>query len=343
MVALKGADIDRFIRSPDPRYAILLVYGPDAGLVHERCRTLARGKVENPDDPFQLIRMDGDDIGNDSSRIVDEANTLGLFGGKRAIWLRIGSRHILSALEPLWSEKPENPLIIEAGDLPAKHALRAQAEKSAFAMALPCYADEGRSLPLLIEEILGEHGLKASAEAKAMMAGFLGADRLLSRSEIEKLALFARGKPLITAEDVEEIMADASALATDRLIDAVFEGDSTGADVALFRSLKEGQDASVLLGALLRHAVTLSKSRIGLDRGQTMQDVERQARIFFKRSSSFQRQLSLWSLAALENAIATLGEAQMACRKNAALDESLISRACLTLAIAARRAQSGRP
>jgi DNA polymerase III subunit delta len=342
MVALKGADIDRFVRSPDPRYSVILVYGPDSGLVHERSRTIARAKVDNPDDPFQLIRMDGDDLGGDTSRIVDEANTLGLFGGKRAIWLRLGSKQIVSALEPLLKEKPENPVIIEAGDLAAKHALRALAEKATYAAALPCYSDEGRDLPRLIDEILAEHGLKASSDAKALMVGYLGADRLLSRREIEKLALFARGKSAVSVEDVEEIMADASALATDRLTDAVFLGDSTGADIALFRSLKEGQDASVLIGALLRHAITLAKSRMSLDRGQSMPDVERQARIFFKRSAAFQKQLSLWTLASLESAIATLGDAQAACRKNASLGESLVSRACLTLAIAARRAQNSR-
>ncbi len=342
MVALKGGDIDRFVKKPDRRFSVVLVYGPDAGLVHERCRSIARSLVDDPDDAFQLIRMDGDDLGGDTSRIVDEANTLGLFGGSRVIWIRLGSRQINSAIEPLLAAKPENPVVIEAGDLPAKHALRAGVEKSGHAVALPCYADEGRDLPRLIDEILAEHGLKATSDAKILMAGLLGADRLLSRSEIEKLALYARGKPSVGAEDVEAIMADASALATDMLTDAVFMGDSVGADVALQRSLKEGQDAGVIVGALLRHALVLAKSRIGLDRGQTMQDVERQARIFFKRSASFQRHLSLWSLSSLENAITTLGEAQAACRKNASLGESLVSRACLTLAIAARRSQAGR-
>ena len=166
MVALKGGDIDRFVRKPDPRFAVVLVYGPDAGLVHERCRQIARSLVDDPDDAFQLIRMDGDDLGGDVSRIVDEANTLGLFGGKRVIWVRLGSRQINSAIEPLLSTKPENPIVIEAGDLPAKHALRSGVEKSAHAVALPCYADEGRELPRLIDEILGEHDLKATPEAK---------------------------------------------------------------------------------------------------------------------------------------------------------------------------------
>ena len=342
MVALKGGDIERFVKQPDRKFSVILIYGPDSGLVHERSRFIARSFVDNPEDAFQLIRMDGDDIGGDTSRIVDEANTLGLFGGSRAVWVRLGSKQINSSLEPLLKVRPENPVILEAGDLAAKHPLRVGVEKATHAVAVPCYADEGRDLPRLIDEILSQHHLRASQEAKGLMIALVGADRLLSRSEIEKLALYCHGKGTVEASDIEAIMADASALATDMLTDAVFAGDSTGADSALSRSLREGQDSGVIIGALLRHALLLAKSRLALDKGQSMTDVERNARIFFKRSPAFQRHLSLWTMPGLESAITTLGEAQAACRKNAALGESLASRACLTLAIAARRSQANR-
>ena len=342
MAALKSGDIERFVKKPDRRFSVVLVYGPDAGLVHERSRAIARSFVDDPEDAFQLIRMDGDDVGGEASRIIDEANTLGLFGGSRAVWVRLGSRQINAAIEMLLATRPENPVVIEAGDLAAKHPVRAGVEKCGHAVALPCYAAEGRDLPRLIDEILADHQLRASQEARTMMMALLGADRLLSRSEIEKLSLYAHGKGTIEPEDVEAVMADASALATDMLTDAVFVGDSLGADAALRRSLKEGQDAGVMVGALLRHALLLAQSRLALDKGQSMSDVERQARIFFKRSPAFQRHLSLWTLSSLESAITTLGDAQAACRRNAALGESLASRACLTLSIAARRAQAGR-
>jgi len=342
MAALKGGEVERFVKKPDRRYSVILVYGPDFGLVHEHSRALARGLVDDPDDAFQLIRMDGDDLGNEASRIVDEANTLGLFGGSRAVWVRLGSRQINSSIEPLLANAPENPVIIEAGDLAAKHPVRVGVEKTAHAIALPCYADGGSELPRLIDEILGEHRVPPTQEAKAMMIALLGADRMLSRSEIEKVGLYARGKGSVEAGDVEAVMADASALATDQLTDAVFIGDSIAADLALRRSLKEGQDASVLVGALLRHALLLAKSRMALDKGASVQEVERQGRVFFKRSAAFQRHLSLWTLPSLESAITTLGDAQAACRRNAALGESLTSRACLTLSIAARRSQADR-
>ncbi|MCC7266852.1 MAG: DNA polymerase III subunit delta, partial [Caulobacteraceae bacterium] len=48
MVALKGSDIERFIARPDPARPIVLVYGPDAGLVHERVERLIKASVDDP-------------------------------------------------------------------------------------------------------------------------------------------------------------------------------------------------------------------------------------------------------------------------------------------------------
>ena len=42
MTAIKAADVERFIARPDPGQPIVLVYGPDAGLVRERVDALVR-------------------------------------------------------------------------------------------------------------------------------------------------------------------------------------------------------------------------------------------------------------------------------------------------------------
>ena len=36
MTAIKASEADSFIARPDPARPVVLVYGPDAGLVHER-------------------------------------------------------------------------------------------------------------------------------------------------------------------------------------------------------------------------------------------------------------------------------------------------------------------
>src|SRR3954464_12543219 len=99
MVALKSSEIESFVARPDPARAVVLVFGPDAGLVSERADAIVRASVDDPDDPFSLVRLAGGAVASDPARLVDEAITVPLFGGRRAIRLRAGSRNIVAAVE----------------------------------------------------------------------------------------------------------------------------------------------------------------------------------------------------------------------------------------------------
>ena len=76
VVALRGKDIDAFLARPDPGRPIILLYGPDAGLVRERADALIASAVDDPNDPFSLVRLDGDELSAEPSRLVDEAMTI---------------------------------------------------------------------------------------------------------------------------------------------------------------------------------------------------------------------------------------------------------------------------
>ena len=119
--------------------------------------------VDDPSDPFQLIRIDGDDIAADPGRLADEAGTMGLFGGRRAIWVRATSRNIAPAVEAvLKAELQDTVIVIEGGDLPKSSPLRAICEKSPRAFALPCYADTGRDLGTVVDEAMKAGGFSIS-------------------------------------------------------------------------------------------------------------------------------------------------------------------------------------
>jgi DNA polymerase III subunit delta len=71
MVALRGREVDVFLKTPDPGRPIILLYGPDAGLVRERADALVSSAVDDPADPFALVRMDGDELSAEPSRLVE--------------------------------------------------------------------------------------------------------------------------------------------------------------------------------------------------------------------------------------------------------------------------------
>src|SRR6267154_77819 len=156
MVALKSGEIDAFVARPDPRRPIALVFGPDAGLVRERVDALVKAAVDDPADPFGLARLDGDALADEPSRLVEEAHTFPLFGGRRAVWVKAGGRNFTAAVEALLAAPPaaDCRVVIEAGDLKRNAPLRAMCEKSAVAAALPCYADGDREITRLIDEVL---------------------------------------------------------------------------------------------------------------------------------------------------------------------------------------------
>lgn len=338
MTALKAGDIDAFIKRPDPRYPVVLIYGPDQGLVSERARLLARTAVDDPDDPFQLIKIDGEHLASDPLRLIDEAHTVPMFGGKRSIWVRMGTQSLTETIAQLCSTPPRDVLIVlEAGELTPKSPLRSLIEKATNAAALPCYSDDGRNLSSLVDEELRKHGLQIDRDAKTVLMERLGADRMMSRNEIDKLALYVLGRNRINLADVEAMMADTGAVNLDRLIDGVFVGNRRESDEMLRRCLAEHLDPGMIVSSLLRHAMLLQQSRMMLDQGKPMPAIEQAARIHFKRKDAFQSQVRLWTLDALNEAVSRLFDAQALARKTPALAESLISRCCLSVSGAANR------
>src|SRR5882762_9161928 len=141
MVALKAHQVDAFVAKP--AQPVVLVFGPDSGLVHERAQALIRASVDDVNDPFSLARLDGDELAGEPTRLVEEANTIPLFGGRRAVWVKAGARNIAPAVEALLGAAPPDcRVVIEAGDLRKSAPLRTLCEGAKNAAALPCYADE---------------------------------------------------------------------------------------------------------------------------------------------------------------------------------------------------------
>src|SRR5260370_38876783 len=90
MVAVIRAAVEASLAEPSAAQLFALVFGPDAGLVSERVQAILRATVEDLNDPFRLVRLEGDELAADPARLIGEADTIPLFGGKRAVWAKAG-------------------------------------------------------------------------------------------------------------------------------------------------------------------------------------------------------------------------------------------------------------
>jgi DNA polymerase-3 subunit delta len=340
MVALKAAEAERFVVRPDPTKPVVLVYGADAGLVAERVETIVAKSVDDPADPFQLARLEGDALVRDPGRLSEEANTIPMFGGRRAVWVKAGAQNIAPALEPLLASPPENTrVIIQAGDLRRNAPLRTACEKAKAAVALPCYPDAERELSRLIDTEMRKYGLAISPQARAALLPLLGGDRLASRHEIEKLALFARGKGQVEVDDVMEVVADASALALDALLDAAFAGETGELEVQLAKTRTAGTATSTIMSAALRQVSQLHKARLAVEQGASVSDAASAMQPFlhFSRRTVVEKALSSWTSLRLERAMARLAQAALQTRKQSGMAAVASERALLELAVQAKK------
>ena len=340
MAAISARDVDGFVARPDPRRPVVLVYGPDLGLVRERVDALLQGAGGNASDPFSTVTIEGDILAGDPGRLADEARAIGLFGGRRLVHIRAGGRSFADALTSLLADPPQDALVvIEAGDLKKGAPLRKLVEASQAAVALPCYQDDARTVARLIETTLKSAGLTIDSDARDTLVGLLGADRMASRSELEKLVLYVGNKKRVEFADVLAAIADSSALALDDVVDAAAAGDAGEAVAAFAKARAEGIPASVVIGAAIRHIALLHRLSLRVARGERPSHIvaEPQLRIFFRRQSFFERALNRFVPPEFERTLTALGAALLASRRSAELADPIAEREILAIAKGARR------
>ena len=339
MVAVKASDVDAFVARPDPARPVVLVFGPDSGLVSERVNAVVKASVDDPNDPFSLVRLEAEELSANPARLIEEAQTIPLFGGRRAVWAKAGSRNIAPAVEALLALPASDcRVVIEAGDLRRNAPLRVVCERARNAAALPCYADGERELARLIDNEMRDAGLVLKPDARAMLMPLLGGDRAASRNEIRKLALYARGRGEVGVDDVTAVVSDASALALDELVDTAFAGRPAELEAQLSKVRAAGSSVGSIFFAAQRQLAQLHKWRTAIEGGAPFSLDGVQPPLHFRRKSLVEAALRQWNAARLTLAMAELAEAVLASRRTPALADTIAERALLAIAVKARRA-----
>ncbi len=343
MTAIKTSDVDRFIARPNPGQPTVLVYGPDAGLVRERVDALVRASVDDPNDPFAFVRIESEELSANPGRLADEANTVPLFGGRRAVLLRVNSRHnIVPSIEVMLEAPPRDcRIVVEAGELRKTAPLRTLFEKAKGGAAIGCYPDGERDLARLIDEEMHAANLTLAPDARVTLTGLLGGDRLASRAELRKLALYALGRERIELADVLAVVADASDQAVDGVIDAAFAGETREVETEFGRA-RSGSSPAAIVSAAIRQVANLHKMKLAVEGGDSIEFAMMRGAppVHFTRKNAVETALRAWSPPRLLRAMQQLAEASLDMRRNSDLAEPIAQRTLLMLSQNARRRDS---
>jgi DNA polymerase III subunit delta len=350
-VKITGARLSRFLRDPDPAIGFALIHGPDRGLVRERVEALTRSVAGDLDDPFRVVRSTAAAVKADPAKLADEMAALSFSGGRRVVRIDDATdgltavlKEILNSAGARGNHREDAFVVVEGGELGPRSSLRRLFEGSDAMASLACYGDEGKGLESVISGTLGELGLAVSPDALAFLSRNLGADRMVTRSELDKLALYKGGSGTIELEDAQACVGDSASVTLDAIVYGAAGGDQASLERALERAFAEGIAPVAVLRTVAGHLRKLHLVAARIAKGDSPDRAMGALKppVIYKFQGQFRAQVAAWKNDRLVQAMEILTEAEIDCKSTGIPPEPVCRRALMRIAQAAKRSGTGR-
>ena len=333
---LAGAEASRYLAKPDANRAGLLIYGADAMRVALKRAEVVLALIGTAGaGEMRLTRMSAADLRKDATLLVDAIKSTGFFPGPRLAFVEEATDGITDTIAAALKDwKPGDAgILVTAGALTAKSALKTLFEKHPNAVAVGLYDD-----PPSREEVeadLTRAGLTrldrdAMTEIHALSRALDPGD---FRQTLEKLSLYKHGDatPLTAAEVAALAPATADADVLD-LVNAAVEGKAADLGLILRRLEAQGTLPVTICIQTLRYMRSLHSSATTQDTGYGTRSAG-----FGPRRAAMDRQAKSWGPRALEAAMALLVETDLTLRSTSrAPAMALMERALIRIAMMRR-------
>lgn len=304
----------------------VLIYGPDAGLVDEFCDK-AIDKLEIEKD--NLLAIDANELRDKQDAVFAESCSPSMFGGRKAVIISgAGDSDTKILSELVTSTSLCATIIVTAGDLRVG-SLRKLFEDGKDIATIACYADDTKTLEALIhKELSASAGIKqVTPDAMSYMLSHMGGDRGITRSFLQKIAIYVSDKHVVDLEDVEKCLPDTSASSADDYMYSLTAGHINQTMVALDRLIYAGADANMLVRMLYNHFTKLLTAVVD---GQL-------PKLFWKVADKFNVAMKIWPEEEIVNVLSKLNDLEKMFRTNGMQPEILIRDFSLKLSVRAAK------
>lgn len=345
-----GARQDRFLSQPPRDLLGALLFGPDRGLVKARSAALISTLAPDVDPAFGATVLTSDDLITDPARLMDEMSAMSLLGGTRLVRLRLDHERSGAAIAKIIKQIDAEPmrveakLVIEAGDLSTRSAIRKAAEAAKHIAALGCYPLGLRDRRQQIKDKLESLSIGISNDALDLWVPLLEGDHALAEGEVEKMALYkgygADKGASVSPDDVRAVAAGAQGSAIDPIIQDALAGRVDSLDSRFRRAVEAKTSPIAVHFALQRHILRLCEASARMDRGESAVSATRSLRppIFRMQEDAFVATLNRWNGRALRSALTQCQTVERELKSTGAPAEALTERLLFGLAkFAARR------
>ena len=296
----KGKQASDFARKPKPSVWAVLAFGEDSGLASDAAISLIKAwtpKGANMD----VTTLDDDSIKKDPSLLFDGLEAVSLLGDPRVIRVRTSGDKIAALLIEA----------IQKGESQERSKLRAAAETAQLTACLQLFADEAGDIEKRVQDALKSESVQITPEALALFVGDLPGHRNLANSEIEKLALYARGlgRPL-DVDDIRSLSATDVDHNLSAAIRAALDGKPALVHTTLDRLAVAGTSGISILRSLQFETMRMLDAQSRLASGQSNPGMKLRPPVWQSEWGLFSARLRKWPTKRLMRVMERIYEAE---------------------------------
>jgi DNA polymerase-3 subunit delta len=176
----------------------VLLFGPDSGMIQEFLHKIASSIS---------CGISGFDQSSDQNLFV-RLNNKTLFNPREIIKIDIKSIKLDEEIKKILSKKNLNFPIIIGSELDSSNSIRKFYENSPNMAIIGCYPDDERSVKSIITTILREENKLIDMDALLFLVANLHGDRLLIKSEMQKLLTYSFGIERLSLDICKSIISN---------------------------------------------------------------------------------------------------------------------------------------
>ena len=338
---MAGTGAQGYLRKPDPSHSGLLIFGADAMRVATARQTAIAALVgPQGEEEMRLSRIPAADLRKDPAILDDAIKAQGFFPGHRVAFVEDATDGLAKALTAAlldW-QLGDAQIVVTAGQLTAKSALRKAFEGHGSAVAIGIYDDPPNRDDIL--NALKSAGL--AAPSREIMDGLMELAQTLEpgdfRQTVEKVGLYKLGDDApLTMEDVLACAPQSAEVDVDDVLDVVTQGQAQALGPVLRNLYAQGVTPVTLCIGATRHFKRLHA--VASDPGGASAGIGRlRPPVFGPRRDKIVRQASAWGRDRLERALTALTDVDLQLRSSdSAPQNALMERTLIRLAMMARR------
>ncbi len=338
---LAGSAAQAYLRKPDPTHTALLIFGSDPMRV-ATARQSAIAALVGPagEEQMRLTRIAASDLRKDPALLDDAIKGQSFFPGHRVAFVEDATETLAKPLTAAFADwqAGDAQIVVTAGQLTAKSALRKLFEVHRNAVAIGIYDDPPSRDDITTALATADLAVPTSEIMDALLVLAQTLEPGDFRQTIEKVGLYKRNDPSpLAMADVLACAPQSAEVDVDDVLDVVTQGNANELGPVLRNLYAQGVTPVALCIGATRHFKRLHT--VASDPGGAGSGIGRlRPPVFGPRRDKIMRQASHWGRDRLERALTALTDVDLQLRSaDSAPQNALMERTLIRLAMMARR------